>query len=71
MSSPRGLPHSTKARAFVEAGLVDKLLLFVAPVLSGAGPRYLGDLSQPLGLLHLRSEPSGEDVLVEAYVHEP
>ena len=29
----------TLARAFLEAGLVDKLLLFVAPMLSGAGPR--------------------------------
>ena len=25
----------------------------------------------PLELLHLRAEPSGEDVLVEAYLHEP
>jgi diaminohydroxyphosphoribosylaminopyrimidine deaminase/5-amino-6-(5-phosphoribosylamino)uracil reductase len=61
----------TIATAFLEAGLVDKLLLFVAPVLSGAGPRYLGDLSEPLELLQLRSEPSGEEVLVEAYLREP
>ena len=61
----------TLATAFVEAGLVDKLLLFVAPVLSGEGPRFLGDLAQPLDLLHLRSEPCGEDVLVEAYLREP
>ena len=61
----------TIATAFVEAGLVDKLLLFVAPVLSGAGPRFLGEHAQPLELLHLRSEPSGEDVLVEAYLREP
>jgi diaminohydroxyphosphoribosylaminopyrimidine deaminase/5-amino-6-(5-phosphoribosylamino)uracil reductase len=61
----------TLATAFVEAGLVDKLLFFVAPVLSGEGPRFLGDLAQPLELLHLGSEPSGEDVLVEAYLHEP
>ena len=32
----------TLATAFVSAGLVDKLLLFVAPRLAGAGPRYLG-----------------------------
>lgn len=61
----------TVATAFVEAGLVDKLLLFVAPVLSGDGPRWLGDLPQPLELRHLRSEPSGEDILVEAYLREP
>jgi diaminohydroxyphosphoribosylaminopyrimidine deaminase/5-amino-6-(5-phosphoribosylamino)uracil reductase len=61
----------TIATAFLEAGLVDKLLLFVAPVLSGAGQRFLGDLSHRLELLHLRSEPSGDDVLVEAYLREP
>ncbi len=61
----------TLATAFAEAGLVDKLLLFVAPVLSGDGPHVLGALSRSLELLHLRSEPSGEDVLVEAYLREP
>jgi len=61
----------TLATAFVEAGYVDKLLLFVAPVLSGEGPCVLGDLAQPLELLHLHAEPSGEDVLVEAYLREP
>lgn len=61
----------TLATAFVEAGLVDKLLLFVAPVLAGSGPHALGELSAPLELLHLRSEASGEDLIVEAYLHEP
>src|SRR2546421_9662455 len=61
----------TLATAFLEAGLIDKLLLFVAPALSGEGPRVLGDLGQPRELLHLRSEPSGEDVLIEAYLREP
>jgi diaminohydroxyphosphoribosylaminopyrimidine deaminase/5-amino-6-(5-phosphoribosylamino)uracil reductase len=61
----------TLATAFVEAGLVDKLLLFIAPVLAGDGPQVLGDLAAPLELLHLRAEPSGEDVLLEAYLHEP
>ena len=61
----------TLARAFLAAGLVDKLLLFVAPVLAGDGPRVLGDLEGPLELLHLRTEPSGEDVLLEAYLREP
>jgi diaminohydroxyphosphoribosylaminopyrimidine deaminase / 5-amino-6-(5-phosphoribosylamino)uracil reductase len=61
----------TLAAAFLAAGHVDKLLLFVAPVLAGAGPRVLGDLAAPLELLHLRTEPSGEDVLLEAYLHEP
>jgi diaminohydroxyphosphoribosylaminopyrimidine deaminase / 5-amino-6-(5-phosphoribosylamino)uracil reductase len=61
----------TLATAFLEAGLVDKLLLFVAPVLAGDGSYVLGDLSRPVELLQLRAEPSGEDVLLEAYLHEP
>jgi diaminohydroxyphosphoribosylaminopyrimidine deaminase/5-amino-6-(5-phosphoribosylamino)uracil reductase len=61
----------TLATAFLAAGLVDKLLLFVAPTLAGAGPHVLGDFETPLELLHVRAEPSGEDVLVEAYLHEP
>ncbi len=61
----------TLATAFVEAGLVDKLLLFIAPVVAGEGPRFVGELTRPLDLLYLRSEPSGEDVLVEAYLREP
>ena len=61
----------TLATAFLEAGLVDKLLWFVAPVLAGAGPPVLGDLAAPVELLHLRAEPSGEDVLLEAYLREP
>jgi len=61
----------TIATAFVEEGYVDKLLLFVAPALSGEGLRFLGDLSRPLDLLHVHSEPCGDDVLVEAYLREP
>jgi diaminohydroxyphosphoribosylaminopyrimidine deaminase / 5-amino-6-(5-phosphoribosylamino)uracil reductase len=61
----------TLATAFLAAGLVDKLLFFVAPVLAGAGPQVLGELDAPLELLHIRAEPSGEDVLLEAYLHEP
>ena len=61
----------TLATAFIGAGLVDKLLLFVAPVLAGAGPQVLGNFARPLDLLHVRTETSGEDVLLEAYLHEP
>jgi diaminohydroxyphosphoribosylaminopyrimidine deaminase / 5-amino-6-(5-phosphoribosylamino)uracil reductase len=60
----------TLATAFVRAGLVDKLLLFVAPRVSGEGPRYLGDLSEPLTLTHMQAERVGEDVLVSAYLRE-
>jgi diaminohydroxyphosphoribosylaminopyrimidine deaminase / 5-amino-6-(5-phosphoribosylamino)uracil reductase len=61
----------TLATAFLEAGLVDKLLVFVAPVLAGSGPRLLGDLSAPLELTHLSATPVGNDVLLQAYVREP
>ena len=61
----------TLATAFLVAGLVDKLLLFVAPILIGEGPRAIGDLAAPLDLLHVRTEPSGDDVLLEAYLREP
>ncbi len=55
----------TLATAFARAGLVDKLLLFIAPVLSGAGPRWIGDV--PLALEHVTATRLGGDVLVEAY----
>jgi diaminohydroxyphosphoribosylaminopyrimidine deaminase/5-amino-6-(5-phosphoribosylamino)uracil reductase len=61
----------TLATSFLAAGFVDKLLLFVAPVLAGDGPHVLGGLDTPLELLHLHAEPSGDDVLLEAYLHEP
>jgi len=61
----------TLARAFLEAGLVDKLLLFVAPKLSGDGPFVLPGLGGPLQLSHLTSGQVGEDVLLEAYLREP
>jgi diaminohydroxyphosphoribosylaminopyrimidine deaminase/5-amino-6-(5-phosphoribosylamino)uracil reductase len=60
----------TLAEAFFEADLVDKLMLFVAPVLAGDGPGFLPRLPSPRRLGHLRVEPVGDDVLLEAYVHE-
>ena len=61
----------TLATAFLAEGLVDKLLLFVAPTIAGAGPRAFGDLVEPRTLTHLSARPVGEDVLVEAYLNEP
>lgn len=61
----------TLATAFLRAGLVDKLLLFVAPRLSGGCPRFLGDLDQPVEVHGLEVEPIGEDLLVSGYIHEP
>ncbi len=61
----------TLATAFLEAGLVDKLLVFVAPTLSGVGPRFLGELSSARPLFHVSSRPVGDDLLLEAYLREP
>ena len=61
----------TLATAFVKAGLVDKLMLFVAPTLAGAGPSYLGELPEPVRLLHGSGRAVGEDWLATAYLREP
>jgi diaminohydroxyphosphoribosylaminopyrimidine deaminase/5-amino-6-(5-phosphoribosylamino)uracil reductase len=61
----------TLARAFLEAGLVDKLLLFVAPTLAGAGPLLVESLEAPFRLTRLSSRQVAEDVLLEAYLREP
>ncbi len=61
----------TLAAAFLEQGLVDKLLLFVAPWLAGAGPSaFPAALPSPRTLTRLASRGIGQDVLLEAYVHE-
>ena len=62
---------STLAASFFAADLVDKLLVFVAPRLSGAGPGPVAALREPLELARLSSERVGEDILLTAYVHEP
>ncbi|HUQ21789.1 MAG TPA: bifunctional diaminohydroxyphosphoribosylaminopyrimidine deaminase/5-amino-6-(5-phosphoribosylamino)uracil reductase RibD [Gaiellaceae bacterium] len=61
----------TLAGAFLRGGLVDKLLLFVAPSLSGAGPGLADRLDAPLTLVQLTTRQVGEDVLLEGYLHEP
>jgi diaminohydroxyphosphoribosylaminopyrimidine deaminase/5-amino-6-(5-phosphoribosylamino)uracil reductase len=61
----------TLAGAFLRAGLVDKLLLFVAPTLSGAGAGLADRLDEPLRLSRLVSRPAGDDVVLEAYLREP
>ena len=61
----------TLATAFLEAGLVDKLLVFVAPVLAGGGePHLLARLASARALFHLSARLVGEDVLLEAYARE-
>ena len=61
----------TLATAFLEHGFVDKLLVFIAPRLAGAGPFVLGELAQPMQLSRTDVQRVGDDVLVSAYVHEP
>src|SRR4051794_13983007 len=61
----------TLAASFVAAGLVDKLLVFVAPRLAGAGAGLIASLPEPLELRRLAATPVGEDILLSAYVHEP
>ena len=61
----------TVASSFLAADLVDKLLLFVAPVLAGAGPAVVAELPEPRRLSRLTVRPVGDDLLLSAYVHEP
>jgi diaminohydroxyphosphoribosylaminopyrimidine deaminase/5-amino-6-(5-phosphoribosylamino)uracil reductase len=58
----------TLATSFFQLGLVDKLLLFIAPVEAGEGPRFVGPSVEPLELSHFAIRSIGEDTLVEAYV---
>jgi diaminohydroxyphosphoribosylaminopyrimidine deaminase / 5-amino-6-(5-phosphoribosylamino)uracil reductase len=57
----------TLASSFFEADLVDKVMFFVAPTISGAGPR----LGVQVALTHQSARAVGDDVLLTAYVHEP
>jgi diaminohydroxyphosphoribosylaminopyrimidine deaminase / 5-amino-6-(5-phosphoribosylamino)uracil reductase len=61
----------TLATAFLELDLIDKLLVFVSATLSGSGPPVFRDFAGPRELRHVTVRSVGEDVLVEAYLHEP
>ncbi len=61
----------TLAAAFLEAHLVDKLLVFVAPRISGEGPGMLEGMPRPLELTRMEARPIGDDVLLQAYLNEP
>jgi diaminohydroxyphosphoribosylaminopyrimidine deaminase / 5-amino-6-(5-phosphoribosylamino)uracil reductase len=61
----------TLAAAFLQRDVVDRLLVFVAPLLAGEGPFLLGSLPRSVELHRLRAEPVGDDVLLDGYVHEP
>jgi diaminohydroxyphosphoribosylaminopyrimidine deaminase/5-amino-6-(5-phosphoribosylamino)uracil reductase len=68
----------TLAGAFLREGLVDKVVVFLAPKLVGgddAPPLFAGPgattLAEAVGLDGLEVARSGEDVVLTAYVHEP
>jgi diaminohydroxyphosphoribosylaminopyrimidine deaminase/5-amino-6-(5-phosphoribosylamino)uracil reductase len=61
----------TLATAFLAAGLVDKLVLFIAPILAGDGPHAFGPLAEPAVLTGLTATPVGEDVLLTGYLAAP
>ena len=57
----------TLASSFFEADVVDKVMIFLAPTISGAGPR----LNAQVAFTRQTARAVGEDVLLIAYVHEP
>jgi diaminohydroxyphosphoribosylaminopyrimidine deaminase / 5-amino-6-(5-phosphoribosylamino)uracil reductase len=61
----------TLGAAFLERDLVDKLLVFLAPKLSGEGPGMLAGVVGPVELTRLEARQVGDDVLLSAYVHDP
>jgi diaminohydroxyphosphoribosylaminopyrimidine deaminase/5-amino-6-(5-phosphoribosylamino)uracil reductase len=61
----------TLASSFLREDLVDKLVLFVAPMLAGEGPTLLTGPIGPLSVYGVESRSSGDDLLLTAYVHEP
>ncbi len=68
----------TLAGAFLRAGLIDKLLLFVAPKLVGgadAPPLFAGPgvraMADVIPLSSLEAAPVGDDLLLTAYLREP
>ena len=61
----------TLAAAYLEGDLVDKVLVFVAPRISGEGPGMLEGIPRPLELSRMTARPIGDDVLLQAYLNEP
>ena len=61
----------TLATAFIEAGLIDKLFVFIAPKLAGSGPTLLGELDETVELRRFVTRRVGQDILLTAYVNEP
>jgi diaminohydroxyphosphoribosylaminopyrimidine deaminase/5-amino-6-(5-phosphoribosylamino)uracil reductase len=69
---------SEVAASCLEAGVVDKIVFFIAPLIIGGreappviGGRGAGPLAEALRLRDVRWTPAGEDIMVEAYVRGP
>jgi len=60
----------TLATSFLEDGLVDRLLVFVAPVVAGEGLPMTGPLPEPLDLGEPELERVGADLLLAWRLHE-
>ena len=60
----------TIAASFLAGGLVDRLLVFVAPVLAGGGAPMVGALREPIGLGEPEVERVGEDLLLSWRLRE-
>ena len=60
----------TIAASFLAARLVDRLLVFVAPVIAGGGVPMLGELPGPLDLGEPEVERVGDDVLLRWRLRE-
>jgi len=61
----------TLASAFLEAGLVDEVVWFLAPRLFGAGPISLGPLTAPVRLDVTQIQLIGNDVMVRGRIAPP
>lgn len=59
------------AAAFLREGLIDKVLVFVTPKLSGDGPGLFEGEAPAVSLTRFASSVVGEDVLLSGYVNEP
>lgn len=70
----RGVAHvlveggPTLEAAFIEAGLADEVLWFLAPILLGDGPVALAPLSRTMDVVVRRVSVVGEDVVVEGVI---
>jgi diaminohydroxyphosphoribosylaminopyrimidine deaminase/5-amino-6-(5-phosphoribosylamino)uracil reductase len=60
----------TLATAFLRAGVVDRLRLYVAPTIAGAGLHLLGELPEPISTRALSTRAVGDDVVIDAILRE-